>query len=178
MSVKRVFVTPTAASLLALFCLCLTLAIINLKLGQSPNEFRVESIEDVGFTMLVVGTTNKYSMIFDGRVLRCRQVTDEDSLSPKRRWCLTYEVVPNSGNAAFGKSRGKTVNCWIDAESLEIAVDIAAHDLDSRHWTIVKLVEAKPGNVQETPQALTDRTGHRVYWFNDKPTIAKAARKR
>jgi hypothetical protein len=92
--------------------------------------------------------------------------------APKRRWSLTYEVSPDPENPAFGESGSKLVNCWIDAESLANAAEIAARDLDSWHWSIIKLVEAKPASLQAAPQASMDQIERedvesKVYCFDD-----------
>ena len=58
-------------------------------------------------------------------------------------WLLTYEATPDPGCDAFGTCGGAFVNCWIKAESQDLAECITVAALTELGWSIAELTDAQ-----------------------------------
>ncbi|HSZ33217.1 MAG TPA: hypothetical protein VK772_07895 [Puia sp.] len=73
---------------------------------------------------------------------------------------LTFHVIPYAGNEVHGQTRGAYINCWIEAENLELAKSISAKSIKNMDWIILELQNAYEINVTDYASGSEGRQFH------------------
>jgi hypothetical protein len=90
---------------------------------------------------------------------------------------LTYHALPDINHSEYDQIIGAYINCWIEANNLEMAKMISGKTIEDLKWEILSLEDAYPINLSDYApgsegkefheQALIDKEVYRIHTYSE-----------